>query len=94
MKNYINKLIGKVKLFKEFVTTTPIYKYREWQEDDNKSLFVYSVEWFFENVVSYLMIGLLLALAFVTEGFIGLVLKFTLGYYFLKRLLLLIRVGK
>jgi len=94
MKTYLNKFYGRYKLFKEFITTTTVFQYREWQLDDRKNLFIYFIEWFFENIIYYIIVGLLLALAYVTDGFIGLWLKFGIGYYFLKRLLLLIRVGK
>ena len=92
--NYKNKLYDKLFLFKEFINNTSIKEYKQWKLDDDKTLIIVFIEWFFNEIFYYIFIGLLFALALTLNNFIGLWFKAIMGYWLLVRLLLLIRKGE
>ena len=90
-----NRKIGvyrtKIRLFKEFVLTTKHQDYLSWSLKDDKLLFIVFIEFMLDFFIKYVMTGLLLNLAIVVEGNIGLFFKLTCGYWLLIKILTILR---
>ena len=87
---------SKYQLLNELLKTYKKSDYLDFKEKDKTYLELF-YEWLFDNfliVLKYLSIGTLITIAYLTPGIWGLVLKCSVGYWLLFRVLWLIRRGE
>ena len=89
---------SKLVLFWNFIRTAKYNQYLQWKFDEDKTLLQKGSESFIDHLVAYGVIGLLIAYAaftFIKTPFtIQYIVSYGIAYWLLKKLLLMIRIGK
>jgi len=93
--NKIKKFINKFNQLKEhihfFMINTNVKDNLNWEDNGDKPISFVLIEWFFDNVLVFGIIGLLLTISLIYHNFIALWLRCSIGLWLLYKTLLLLK---